>query len=484
MKRILRILLSVVILSTLAIIGILYLNYNNATAAQAAAPEIIDETVVEVGDLSVTVSATGSILPLRQVPLIFELASPVTEVFVTKGDMVQAGDVLARVDATDFEAALSDAQLAFEGAKLAFDAITAPPRDVDLAVAEASLEAAQASYYAASSTGPTDQEVEIARLQTELSRNQLWQTQLQADPIVPSFTLPPDVPPEVQDFVNETIDGINAQNRAQYSTALDSLEYGIDISEANYAAVQGRGVDLGAVNSANAGIVQAEIALERLQNGAPSSDVETAQIDLQTAQLTLDQAQATLDRTVLTAPFSGVIAENNLIVGQLPPTEEVSMLLMDTSGYYVELPIDETDIVKVEVGQDVTLVLDALPDTEITGTVNRVSVTPTRIGQLVTYLVRVDLNLTDAPVRVGMSATARITTDDLQDVLIVRNRFIRIDRATQQAFVTVEREDGTYEEVAVTLGLRNETFSQIVSGVEAGQKLVLLPRGSFIPGVS
>jgi HlyD family secretion protein len=486
MKRLLRVVISVVVLSTLAISGVLVIQYNNAVAAGEAQPNILDETVVEIGDLTVTVSATGSILPLRQVPLIFELTAPVTEVLVRTGDTVQAGDVLARLDATDFEAALADARIALEGRQLAFDALTAPPRDVDLAVAEASLEAAQASYNAAASTAPSDEEVEIARLQSELARNQLWQTQLQADPIIPldSITLPPDLPPEVQQFIIDTINALNAQNRAQYSTALDSLEYGIDIAEANYASAQSRGPDLGSVNSAYAGIVQAEIGLERLQNGAPASEIESAQIDLQTAQLAVDQAQATLDRTVLTAPFSGIIAEMNLTVGQFPPTDQVALLLVDNSGYYVELPIDETDIVKVAVGQSVELALDALPDAQIMGKVNRVSVTPTRVGQLVTYLVRVDLDPTTAPVRMGMSATARITTEQLEGVLIVRNRFIRIDRATRQAYVTVQDAEGNFTEIPVVLGLRNETFSQIVSGVEAGQKLVLLPRETFIPGVS
>lgn len=486
MRRILRIMLTVVVLSTLTIVGILGLNYRRAVNVQESAPTVIDETVVEVGDLSVTVSATGAIAPAKQVPLIFELSAPILEVLVKAGDVVQQGDVLARLDPTDFEATLSDAQIALEARQLAFDALTAPPREVDLAVAEASMEAAQSSYYAAGSTAPSDAEVEISRLQTELARNQLWQTQLQADPVISpdGITLPPELPPDVQQFIFDTIDGINAQNRVQYSTALDALDYGIDISEANYASVQSRGADLGAVNSANAGIVQAEITLDRLKNGAPASDIQNAQIDLETAQLALDQAQAVVDRAVLEAPFSGVIAQNNLVVGQLPPTEQVAILLMDTSGYYIELPIDETDIVKVEVGQPVTLLLDALPDAEVSGKVSQVSVTPTRLGQLVTYLVRVELDPTDALVRVGMSATARITTQQLEAVLIVRNRFIRIDRATQQAFVTVEREDGTYEEIQVVLGLRNDTFSEIVSGVEAGQKLVLLPRETFIPGVS
>lgn len=487
MRRFLRIVSRVMILAILVILGIQIWNYNQAnSAAPEDLSEIIDETTVEIGDLSVTVNATGALAPAQQVPLIFELTAPVIEILVKTGDYVEAGDELARLDATDFEASLTDVQLALEAQQIVFDALTAPPREVDLKVAEAALAAAQSSYYAAVATGPDANAVEIARLQAELARNQFWQTQLAADPVIPvgDIVFPPEVPPDLQQFILDTINGINARNRAQYEGALEAQQYGVEIADANYASTQSKGPDLGSVNSANAGVVQARITLDQLTNGASASEIEAAQIDLDTAYLAVDQAQEALNKTILTAPFSGVIATNNLVVGQLPPSGDVAMLLMDTSSYYIELPIDETDIVNVQPGQAATLVLDALPDVALTGKVTRVAVTPTVVGQLVTYLVRVELDPTDAPVRVGMSATARITTQALDQVLIVRNRFIRIDRATGQAFVTIKEADGKFAEIPVVLGLRNETFSQVVSGVEAGQTLVLLPRGTVIPGVT
>ncbi len=109
---------------------------------------------------------------------------------------------------------------------------------------------------------------------------------------------------------------------------------------------------------------------------------------------------------------------------------------------------------------------------------------PTRIGQLVTYLARVTLAPTPEPIRVGMSVTARIATRQVNDVVLVRNRFVRIDRATQQAFVTLEPEPGVYREIPVDLGARNELFSEVISGLNEGQRIVLLPRDTFIPGLN
>jgi len=235
------------------------------------------------------------------------------------------------------------------------------------------------------------------------------------------------------------------------------------------------------MSSAQAAATAAQIALDRLTNGASERDLQLADIGLRQAELTVESAQASLDRAVLVAPFDSVIARNNLVVGEFPPSQAAAMLLVDTSGYYVEIATDETDVVDLAVDQLVELDFDALPDALLTGHVVRINLLPTTVGQLVTYPVRVALDATDQPVRVGMTATATIIVNELRAVLMVPNRFIRLDRVTAKAYITVQEGVNSFREVEVTLGLRNEIASQIVSGVEAGTTIVLIPRGTFDP---
>jgi HlyD family secretion protein len=225
--------------------------------------------------------------------------------------------------------------------------------------------------------------------------------------------------------------------------------------------------------------VAARAQLERLLNGPSALDLQIADVQLQSAQLSLERARADLSRAVLRAPFDGVVARQNLVAGELPPSG-AALLLIDPSGYFVDVAVDETDIAAVQLGQTVRFTLDALPQAGITGKVTRIAAAPVRVGQLVTYAVRITLDPTEAPVRVGMTATATIVVSELRDVLTLPNRFIRIDRATQRAFVTRERPGG-FEEIEVTLGLRNETISQITGGLEKGERVVLLPRETFNP---
>lgn len=497
MKRLIRLFAVVLVIAALGTVGVIVAAQSGGGQTADREQDILEETTAEISDLSVIVSATGLLSPERQVPLVFELVAPVAEILVEEGQTVTAGQPLARLNTNDFETSLRDAELALQGVQVAFDALTAEPREEDIAAAQAALTAAQAQAAAAYSTSSTAQQVEIARLQAELARNQLWQTQLSGGaagsqqflvlPQIDPSTLPGGTPPEVIDAVDQynqfaaqssvPQEYIDAQNAATFN----QLDSNVQIADANYAATANQGPDVGALAAANAQIVQAQITLNRLINGPDATELALAQIDLQTAQLALQQAQALLDRAVLRAPFDGVVATNNLVVGENPPTESYAILMMDTSGYYVDVAIDETDIIRVQNGQPATIFLDALPDAEVTGRVTRVAVTPTVVGQVVTYLVRVTLDPNDAPVRVGMSATARITVNYLEDVLVLRNRFIRIDRTTGDAFVTVVNDAGEFAEIPVELGLRNEQQSQILSGLQPGQRVVLVPRSTFNP---
>lgn len=476
MRRVLRYMLVVVIVGG-ALVFVFRSIRANRLAEQSARIVVQDETIVETSDLSVTVSAVGTVSPARQVKLAFELSAPVLEIFVREGQPVAAGTVLARLDVPDLETALQNAQIALDLQQISYNTLLAPPREVDIEVARAAVAAAQASVSAAAQ-GANANQVEIARLQAEIARNRLWQQQLQRD----QRLTPPEIPEAVPGVPQRLPPVASPQEIAQMESSLSQADYEVLIADANSEAAANRGPDVGSLSSANAQLISANAQLDRLLNGPSELDVRMAENDLQRAQLAVDQARANLSRAVLVAPFDGIIAKNNLVIGELPP--QTAFELIDASSYYVDLAIDETDIVRIETDQPASLALDALPETRVQGTVTRVAQTPTLTGQVVTYLTRVTLAPTFEPIRVGMNATATIVVDDLQDVLTLRNRFIRIDRTTQQAFATIQRPDGQFEEVKIELGLRNETHSQVLSGLEAGQRVVLLPRESLIPGVS
>ncbi len=387
---------------------------------------------------------------------------------MSEGQWVEAGDVLARLDTDDLETALRNAEISLRMQQVSYEQLTAPAREVDVEAAQAAVDAAQASVNSAFDTGPSAQDQEIARLQAELARNQLWQQQLQRDEVADPF-VPEGVP-------SRLVPKPSDEQLRQLEAGLAQSDYQVQMADESYQGVLDRGPDSGSLGSANASLVSAQVQLDRLLNGPSDYDLERAQINLRQAELSQKLAQVNLARATLVAPFAGVVGQVNLTPGELPPNGS-AIQLVDNTQYYVMLAIDETEIASVQEGQPVSLAIDALPEATITGRVTRVAQTPTRFGQVVAYMARVEIDPSLEPIRIGMNTTATVKVQQLQDVLVLRNRFIRIDRATQKAYVTIQRDDGRFEEVEVQLGLRNETQSQIVSGLQAGQRVVLLPRG-------
>jgi len=264
------------------------------------------------------------------------------------------------------------------------------------------------------------------------------------------------------------------------TSAITQAQNGVALADINATGVQNTPADVGALASANAQLVAAQNQLDLLINGPTDLQLQIAQTQLQIAALAVQQAENTLAKAVLIAPIDGVIAKNNLVVGEVPP-QSAAMSIIDSSSYYVDVAVDETDIVSVAVGQSVSLRLDALPDVKISAKVTRVALIPVRVGQLVTYTVRVTLDPTDAPIRVGMTTTATIVINQLSDVIAIPNRFIRIDSVSQQAYVTIQESPTQFKEIPVTLGVRNDSQSEITSGLAVDQTVVLVPRESFNP---
>ncbi|MEO8608032.1 MAG: efflux RND transporter periplasmic adaptor subunit [Chloroflexota bacterium] len=431
--------------------------------AQAQPSNILDQTPVEQTDLRVTVNATGEIDPARSVPLTFGVLAPVSAILVTEGQTVHAGDVLAKLDTSDLELGVRSAQIGLQQQQVRFDQLTSPARDVDIAVAQSAVNVAQASANAAYSTAPSADDLEIARLRTEIARNQLWQSQIQRDQTLavnPEFRASHTNDPESQAAV------INA--------GLEQADIGISIAQTNYDGLNNQGPDVSRLSQANASIVQATVQLDKLMNGANPDDVRLAQIALENSTLAVEQAQLQLDDSVITAPFDGLVIKNNLVVGELPTAGQPAFELVDSSSMIVNVLVDETNIAQVEVGQTATFELDALPDSNITGKVSKIALMPVTGTTVPSYEVEIVLDPTSDPVHLGMSTTASITIAEVKDALVVPNRFIRLDSATQQATVTVLDANNHTREVVVTLGQRNETESQVVTGLEAGQIVVLV----------
>jgi HlyD family secretion protein len=136
--------------------------------------------------------------------------------------------------------------------------------------------------------------------------------------------------------------------------------------------------------------------------------------------------------------------------------------------------VDEIDIDQIVVGQEVDITLDALPDTAVQGVISEIAPTSANTGGVVTYLVTINIQPPDGiMLRAGMSANASIVVQEIEDVVVVPNWAVRLNRETGEALVNVRQADGAINEVVVEVGLRNEVSSEVVQGLNPGDVVVV-----------
>lgn len=454
-------------------------------AQDISSTNIEEQMVVSADNIKITLSSSGVLEPIREVSLSFRTSGKVKEILVEEGQYVGEGQVIAILDADNLSDVLIDAELTANYRQIELSALFEEPLAEERALAEAELLAAQLSYggnTALSGEGSID--AQINALEIELAKNQTWQSALSRDTAYASLS-------SAAVNLETTIDRLHGETTTEYYNAIDArddaqanymksestlMAQGNNVveAEADYIAESNRPTDYGGSNA----IVQETQATIDLTN-LSQADVTTLmyrQIDHALANLEVAGAELQLEDAVIRAPFSGMVITHNLVVGEVPPVDAVT--LADTTQYVAPLAIDEVDIVAIEVGQQVQLELDALPDVILNGVVNRIAITPDVTDNLVTYDVEVIIENPDEQVRSGMSSTAMITIEEHHDVIVVPNRFITTIEQAGIRIINTLNADGSIVSNRVTVGIQTGTSSQVLSGINIGDTIVILSEDS------
>ena len=238
------------------------------------------------------------------------------------------------------------------------------------------------------------------------------------------------------------------------------------------------------VAQAEAQLAQAKAQKAQLTAGADTNQVGIAKQQLEQAKLGLEEAKLTLAKTTLLAPADGTVTKIGVSVGELATGIVVEMV--PDGELSAELDVDEIDLGRLSVGLPVRLEIDAFPDTPISGVIDAIApvATLSQASDVVNYAVAVKLDKPKDSValRSGMSVNAQITVEEHKGVVLVPNRAISVDRATNTYAVqkvTGTGETQSTEVVTVTIGIRQGANTEVISGVKKGDQLEL---GNFEVG--
>ncbi len=245
----------------------------------------------------------------------------------------------------------------------------------------------------------------------------------------------------------------------QPTAAVASDRAAVASAQANLSTLQ-QGATAAAITIAQASVDQAQITLNQLTAPSSASTIASAEATLAQAQVAVTEAQLDLEHATLTAPFAGVIAAVTMNVGDTAgSTTTISVL--DPSDLYVELSLSESDVADAAVGQPVTLVFDALSATTITGTITAIAPTATVSSNVATYPVRVSFDPGDQPIKVGMTASGTIITEEHTNVLLVPTRAIQT-QGTNHVVQVQQPGNAAAVTVVVTTGLSSDGQTEIL----------------------
>jgi RND family efflux transporter MFP subunit len=254
-------------------------------------------------------------------------------------------------------------------------------------------------------------------------------------------------------------------------SSIETAELGVELAEEGVKAARAQ-YEIAQINLDEGALGQSEDVLE-LQVDMARSSWETAKLNLEIAELSLESTELSLEKATIVAPFDGVVTDISITEGKEISTAALAtpaISLVDTSEIEMRGFIDEIDIAIVKVGQEANIILDALPDEEVKGEIAFISPVGTILAGVVSYDTTITLGNPVAELRDGMSATAEVIIERRDDVLSIPNRYIRGTLENPMVVVLV---DGQQEQKEITLGLSNGINTEVLSGLEEGEELVL-----------
>ncbi len=223
------------------------------------------------------------------------------------------------------------------------------------------------------------------------------------------------------------------------------------------------------VDSSSNSLQNAKDQLTKLTAPPTTQNVNTALASIESTKTQLQQATTNYNNTIITAPFDGLIAAAAPHQGdQVSPSTVIATLI--TNQFVVVIPLNEVDVAKVQVGDPAVLTFDAIDGLTVAGKVIDIDTIGTVSQGVVTYNVKISLDTQDASVKPGMSTNASIITQVEPDVLAAPNAAIKSQGTAN--YVEELNAAGKPQNIPVTIGIANDTYTQIISGVKEGDNVV------------
>jgi multidrug efflux pump subunit AcrA (membrane-fusion protein) len=410
---------------------------------------------VAYGTITQTIGMAGNLAPVSEADLNFAASGTVQTVTAHVGDTVVGGQILAALDPTILAAQVSQAQATLSAAR--------SKMSQDQSGTAQSLVSAQNPVYAA--------QVALSNSKTSLADTKAINAQSVA---------------AAQLVVNQDTAKLAADNPSDTATvAADQAKLAADQQALATAKVKAQQSN----NQAAAQVATAQQQLSAAQSSltaARASSTSAATIQIDQAQIQIDQVnvntlQHQLDGARLTTPIAGVVAQVNIKVGQSVSAggtgTSYAIVVYTPGAYEVTGTVSDSQVNLVAVGQSVQ-VTPAGSTQAVLGKVTAIAPAATITSGVATFGVTAQLSDTSNSIKPGISATASIVVNQVVHVLTVPTSAVHTTAAGSTVQVLV---NGAPQSVSVQVGASDPTRTEILSGLQLNQVVVIAVVTSSVP---
>ena len=469
---------------------------------QQAKPASVDASYTEAAperrDVTNTLSGTGTLNPANTYTVKSLVDGKVLTGTIEEGNIVEESNVLYTIDSSDASTNFEKAEIAMQQAQRSYDKV------VDRQYVRAEVAGVVSSLKVTKGDEVTSgQEVAVIRDSSKMLLTLEFPAADAANfSVGQSAAVTLDGTFEQLDGTVTSVSGTDALSAGNLLTRTVTITVknagGLTTAQAATASINGvssigsatfayqaeRTLTAQAAGTVTSINVQegSEVAKDDIILGLSGDDltesIQSASESLRSAEISMQNLQDAMNNYTITAPISGTIIEKDAKVGDAVKAGDTLCIVYDLSYLEMSINVDELQISSISVGQQVQITADAVPDKTYVGTVTRVSMKGASNGGTTTYPVTIRIDDTDG-LRPGMNANAEIVVAEAKNALVVpnaavvRGSYVLVTKdspSAANADTTMEAPEG-FVYVPVKIGVSDDDYTQIVSGIQEGDTI-------------
>lgn len=395
------------------------------------------------GDITVSITGSGTIEPIDQYEVTSLVKGEIIYAPIEEGDTVEEGDLLYRIDSEDAQNSYESSYYNYQDALDSYNDLADDRSKLTVKSSIAGTVTAlhvkegdtvQNGTVIADITDNENMILKIPFLASDAASISVGQTA--------SVTLSGSGNQTVSGTVTHVATGVSSSSAAVRTVEISVKNTGTIKSGDKAAAVIGSvacndygtfetgaersitaeiGGTLASVNVSEGDKVSKNMTICVIDDESYSDSLKSSQRSLNQAELSLDNQRKTLEGYEITSPISGTVIQKNSKQGDtLDNTNSTTTMaiIADMSTIIFEISVDELDISKIQLGQEVSITADAIEGISYTGYVDYISIVGTTTNGVTTYPVRIVVNDPEDLIP-GMNVDAEIVVEKAKNVLMI-----------------------------------------------------------------